>query len=146
MAIDTPQKLDEFTPHQLIDEIKQISEQFSTEVPGTRRNWPKSIRARILALDRLGIPRKRISELTAIPAATVFLWCRGSPARGRRTQGGFVELRKDTPTVGVSGSNLTVGLVESASDAFSLRSPNGFVFQGLRSIEDLVRVYRELSG
>jgi transposase-like protein len=148
MTIDTPEKLDELTPHQLVAEIQQISAQYATEVPGSRRNWPESIRARILALGRLGIAKKRIAELTGIPAATVFLWCRSLPRTGRRKSGRFIELKNDlVPTVGLTVVTPTVGAKTTGTIApgLMLRTPNGFVFENLASLEDLARLYRELS-
>ena len=61
------EKLDDLTPHQLIDEIKQIAEQYSREVNTARRTWPRSIRDRVLALHRLGLKCFRIARLTNIP-------------------------------------------------------------------------------
>jgi hypothetical protein len=81
-------RLDGLTPHQLIDEIRQIREQYLPEVgSGSRVSWPESIRSRVLALARLGVARKRIAELTEIPAATIFLWTRGFPGLKRRGTG-----------------------------------------------------------
>lgn len=66
-----PKRLDGLTPQQLIEEIGQIATQYLKEVPSNGRvAWPESIRARVLALARLGVPRKKIAELTPVPAAT----------------------------------------------------------------------------
>ena len=140
MPVETAEKLDELTPHQLISEIQEIAAQYAAEVPGTRRNWPESIRSRVLALGRLGIAKKRISELTGIPAATVFLWCRGLPRSGVRKRGQFIELGTDSnPTVGIKELTPTVGV-----NRLVLRAPGGFSFEGLASVDECVRLYREL--
>ena len=158
MTHETPEKLDELTPHQLIAEIRQIAAQYSAEVPGTRRNWPESIRARILALGRLGIPKKRIADLTGIPAATVFLWCRGLPRSAKRKSGRFIELGTESnPTVRIHGVSPTVGMnslrtplapvtpVAPRFPGLALRAPDGFSFEGLPSVDECVRLYRVLS-
>ena len=56
-----PKRLDGLTPQQLLEEISQIAAQYLKEVPSNGRvAWPESIRARILALARLGVPRKKL--------------------------------------------------------------------------------------
>ena len=155
MTLGTPEKLDELTPHQLLAEIHQIVGQYTTEVPGTRRNWPKSLRARILALEKLGIPKKRIADLSGIPAATVFLWCRQLPRTVRSGSGQFIELKSNSnPTVGIVPVSPTVGLeltgtqsapADPLTTGLILHAPGGFSFGGFGSVDDCVRLYRELS-
>ena len=62
MTIHSEHKLDDLTPHQLIQEVKEIADQYSQEVSSSRRTWPKSIRERVLALARLGVPCVRIGN------------------------------------------------------------------------------------
>ena len=144
--VETPAQLDALTPHQLIAEIQQIVVQYEAAVPGTRRSWPESVRARILALGRLGIPKARISELTGIPTATVFLWCEGLPRASRKVRGHFVELPvppeliRRIPTVGTP----TVGILPVAGPGLTLRAPGGFSIEGLSSVDECARLYREL--
>jgi transposase-like protein len=146
MTPDTPEKLDELTPHQLITEIQQIATQYAAEVPGSRRNWPESVRSRILALGRLGITRKKIAELTGIPAATVFLWCRALARQSNSKQGHFIELKKETiPTVRLSTVSPTVRIPTERTHGLSLRTPAGFLIEGFKSIDELLQVYREVS-
>ena len=146
MAPNTPEKLDELTPHQLIAEIQQIASQYAAEVPGTRRNWPESIRSRILALGRLGIPKKKIVELTGIPGATVFHWCRVLPRQGKRKSGHFIELQNDSvPTVRLPTVSPTVGMTPEPTQGLSLRTPAGFLIEGIGSVDELARLYREIS-
>jgi hypothetical protein len=73
-----PEKLDELTPRQPIAAIRELSEQHAVEVPGARRTWSESIPARILALGRLGLPKRRIAKLSGIPQPTVLNRCRSS--------------------------------------------------------------------
>ncbi len=147
MTPETPAQLDALTPHQLIVENRQIVVQYEAAVPGTRRSWPESVRARILALGRLGIPKTRISELTGIPPATVFLWCsQGQVLRAsRKARGHFVELPPPpdsciAPTVGI----LTAGTTPVPGSGLRLCSPDGFSFEGLSSVDECARLYREL--
>ena len=115
MTPTTDDGLDDLTPHQLIAEIKQIAEQYDREVTTARRTWPNSVRDRVLALARFGMPRSRIGKECGIPAATVFLWCKQVPGRKRGTtteprevlgQARFLalrgsDMRNSNPTVGI---------------------------------------------
>ena len=149
MTLDTPAQLDALTPHQLISEIQQIVVQYESAVPGTRRSWPESVRARILALGRLGTPKARISELTGIPAATVFLWCEGLPRASRKARGHFVELpappplSRTVPTVGIPTAGIPPASAVPVS-GLRLCAPEGFSFEGLSSVDECARLYREL--
>lgn len=163
MKILDPKLLDGLTPQQLIEETGQIAAQYMKEVPSNGRvAWPESIRARILALARLGVPRKKIAELTPVPAATIFLWCKGMPgvrSRGRPAidkqaralmpqvaDGSFIELPTD-PKRSVVGLESKRTLMDTETDGGSrlrIRTPQGFELAGLNSIDELITVYREL--
>lgn len=59
----------------LIDEIQQLREQYQAEV-GTsgRKAWPRSIKERVMTLDKTEIGTKRVAELTGIPYETILQW------------------------------------------------------------------------
>lgn len=59
---------------QLLNELKQISEQYAKEVSGKRRAWPKSIRERVIAARREKISFERITAATGIPLQTMYSW------------------------------------------------------------------------
>jgi transposase-like protein len=155
MTPDIPEKLDGLTPHQLIDEIRQIAEQYGREVKTARRTWPESLRLRVLALGNLGVPKQRISKLCGIPAATVFFWCKGLPQRRSRPTSDvaattalaprFVRLPeigtpKLTPTVGMGVSQPKTD-PESAHANLSLCLPGGIEIRGL-SVSQALELYR----
>lgn len=150
MTTSTTPDLDDLTPHQLIDEIKQIVEQYSREVTTSRRTWPKSIRDRVLALARLGVPRARIAALCALPSTTVFLWCR--PTRGAKgkssTEPRFLALSGGPAS---SQSNATVGMkselncsspVPTVAMGMHCLLPGGIEVRGLSSVEQVIALYR----
>lgn len=62
------------TQTQLIDEIRQLREQYLAEVPGRRSTWPKSIKERVLQLRQLELSYEKIAALTGIPAPTIYSW------------------------------------------------------------------------
>lgn len=127
-------QLDGLTPQQLVAEIQQISAQYEQEVPGGRRRWPESIRSRVLALGRLGVPPSKIAGLTGISRATVFLWCRKlSIGRARRSpRSDFVQLPV-SPTVEQMSLSPTVRLPGSVTpreeNRVSIIAPDGFRFE-----------------
>jgi hypothetical protein len=59
---------------QLLNELQQICGQYSKEVPGKRRPWPKSIRDRVIALRRAQISFGKISEASGISLQTMYSW------------------------------------------------------------------------
>jgi hypothetical protein len=74
--------------HQLLDELRQICSQYSKEVPGRRRPWPRSIRERVIALRRARISFGKISEASGISLQTMYSW-----KLGRETRGAFLPVR-----------------------------------------------------
>jgi len=158
-----PKRLDGLTPQQILKEIGQIATQYLKEVPSNGRvAWPESIRARILALARLGVPRKKIAELTPVPAATIFLWCKGMPgirsrdrpaidkqARALMPQladGSFIEVPTDPKrsVVGLESKRTLRDTEEQHLLGLRIKTPHGFELSGLNTIDELITVYREL--
>jgi len=59
---------------QLLNELRQISEQYAKEVTGKRRPWPRSIRDRVIALRRERVSFERIAKATGLPIQTMYSW------------------------------------------------------------------------
>lgn len=150
-----PKVLDSLTPHQLLDEITQIREQYVREVPGQRRSWPESLRARVLALARLGVQPSKIAKMTGISRASVFLWCSKVGQRDRvsqrpkspKTQ--FLQVsprpvvRQDSdPSAQMAPSHRQT----PEPGGLRLKLPSGHEFMGLESIPELLALYRALEG
>jgi hypothetical protein len=158
MTANSTYKLDDLTPHQLIDEVRQIAEQYSREVTTARRTWPKSIKDRVLALLRLGVPGARIGKECGIPVATVFFWYKQIPGRKRRTRAAaeprriprearFLALAgPDTcntnPTVGVELELEAPQMQPGAAPGFQVLLPGGIEVRGLASVEQVLALYR----
>lgn len=167
-SLESEERLDGLTPHQLIDEICEIVPQYLREVgAGGRVVWPERIRRRVFALVRLGVPKKKIAELTSIPSATVFFWCkgvsgsrgRGRPARSEFTASlppvapterrpGFFEIRttEKRSVVGLESLRTVRAPDASSVGGIGLRilSPQGFEFTGFGSFQEVAALYREL--
>ena len=58
----------------LMDEIRQLRTQYVNAVGAGRRVWPRSIKARILELEQVGIPPKVIAVKTGVPSETIASW------------------------------------------------------------------------
>lgn len=58
----------------LMDEVRQLRTQYVNEVGSGRRVWPRSIKARILELEQVGIPPKIIAAKTGVPSETIASW------------------------------------------------------------------------
>ncbi len=168
-----PKRLDGLTPQQIIEEIRQIATQYLKEFPSNGRvTWPESIRARVLALARLGVRRKKIAALTPIPAATIFLWCKGIQGSNLRRRPSQNDIQSDKITgeetlpwipqaehgsfialphvpkrsvVGLESQRTLRDTAESFKPGLRIRTPEGFEILGLNSLADLVSVYREIS-
>lgn len=70
----------------VLEEIRQLIEQYRREVPGGRRAWPESIKTRIGQLCVLGMSAKEISEQTELSYYTILGWVPESYRRRYRSR------------------------------------------------------------
>jgi hypothetical protein len=152
------------TPKELVAEIRQIVAQYKAEVRAGagRIAWPESIRTRAMALARLEVPKKQIADLTGIPIATIFLWTRSIPSRGRgrpatssvaMPEPGFRELTWTAiPSAAASGRKssvvglnaLTGKMTTDSSAGLVIEAPGGFRVSGFHSMADAAIFLREV--
>jgi hypothetical protein len=129
------------TPKELVDEIQQIIAQYKSEIRcgSGRVAWPESVRTRVISLARLEVPKKQIADLTDIPLATVFLWTRSIPSRGRgrpplhpasELEPGFREL----PRASGSQYKTTVVGMNALTEKMAIDSPIGLVIERKRPV------------
>jgi hypothetical protein len=81
---------------ELIEEIRQIREQYQAEVGSKRKPWPKSIRERVIELCDLGVAMPKIAEQIEVPYQTVTSW-----RKQKKSQPTFHALTVSAPTVTV---------------------------------------------
>jgi len=62
------------TRDQVVDEIRQLCNQYRNEVPSRRRTWPRSIKERVLQLLQLELSADEVASLSGIPAPTIYSW------------------------------------------------------------------------
>ena len=79
---------------ELIEEIKQISIQYNSEVGRGRKAWPKSIKDRVAKLFDSGLRATAIAEQTGLAYFTVLKWRPAGHKKTsrRKSQKGFKEL------------------------------------------------------
>ena len=148
------------TPKELVAEIQQIITQYKSEIRhgSGRVAWPESVRTRVISLARLEVPKKQIADLTDIPIATVFLWTRSIPSRGRgrpplhpasELEPGFRELPRasgsqyKTTVVGMNA--LTEKMAIDSPIGLVIETPGGFRITGFSSEKSAATFLREIS-
>lgn len=113
---------------QIVDEIRQIRDQFQKEVLGRFRAWPESLKARILELAEAGWSVSKIFQQTGVPVPTIYTWRRGRVSRAKSTKKGggrFVAIevsRAPTSDLAVNRERKDLKVQEES------HSRNGYVF------------------
>jgi DNA-binding transcriptional regulator YiaG len=109
---------------ELIEEIRQIREQYQVEVGSKRKPWPKSIRERIYELRDLGLPMPELARRLSIPYQTIAAW------QSKRPGPSFHALAIKAPTVTVGESEATVkSAVLSSDPTVTVRTPDNFTIE-----------------
>jgi hypothetical protein len=120
----------------LLDEIKQISQQYQQQVPGRRKAWPNAIKQRVIALKDLGLSFKAISEQTGLPYFTVLGW--------RETRGTFRQVSPSQEIVTATVTVPTCPLIPATvipTATVTVATPEGYRIEGL-SISQLIELLR----
>ncbi|MBU6375845.1 MAG: hypothetical protein KGQ59_07615 [Bdellovibrionales bacterium] len=117
---------------EIFEQLNQICEQYKKEVPGRRHAWPKSIKDRILALQRAGVGAPQIAKRVPVPYATIMSW-----AIAEKKSGGFLPVKvvkaKRSPTVTVRGARDLGGASRTKTESLTVTvvTPEGFRIEGL---------------
>jgi len=145
---------------QLLDELRQICTQYAAEVPGKRRQWPESVKTRVLRLRFLGLSNHRIAQETGIPVMTLYTWKMPNAEQARALPeprpeddcGGFVPVRVVQRRTGLPAREAEALTTVKASDRQKRRTPptvtvvhpNGIRLEGL-TLEEALEAMRRLS-
>lgn len=65
---------DEREAEQLLSEVRDLFEQYQSEVPKKRKPWPESIKSRIATLWGLGVGNHQIAMEAKVPVQTLYSW------------------------------------------------------------------------
>lgn len=115
---------------QLVEEILSIKDQYQMEVGSRRKPWPKSIKTRILELDRLGMPMLQISESIKIPYQTIMHW-RFMNRKSIDPKNNFhaVAVKNPTVTVGKSLTKALTSKIPPLDPTVTVRTPDGYILE-----------------
>lgn len=126
----------------LIGEIHQIKEQYQIEVGSKRRPWPRSIRERIEALERLGIGAKTIAGDTGVPYHTILQW--QFLKRKKSKTNAFHQLTVAEPRTSMPTSTVTVKAEPKIIATVTVTTPSGFKIEG--STEAICKILKSNRG
>lgn len=138
-------------------EIVQMKARYATEIRGRRKEWPRSIKERVLMLLAAGIKLRHISRRTLIPYETMVLW------RRERQRTALVELVRSVPpefaevtvteevatvvenqvTVAATVPSKVLTVTESEDSSITVTTPDGYTIR-LKSAEEAVVFVRGL--
>ncbi len=111
----------------LIDEIKQIREQYVSEV-GKRRTWPRSIKERMAKLEALGLKAGAIAKRTSVPYQTILVWRYQERKRFHQVQ--IAPGKSISKSSSLSAQEIKMP-TQSEKTSLRLVVPGGFVVEGL---------------
>lgn len=126
----------------LIGEIKQIKEQYQVEVGSKRRPWPKSVRERIDALERLGVKAKTIAGDTGVPYHTILQWQFLKRKKSKTNE--FHQLTVAEPKSAVLAPTVTVKAETKIFATVTVTTPSGFKIEG--STEAICKILKSNRG
>jgi transposase-like protein len=127
------------SPDQIVDQIRQIKNQYEAQVTGKHKQWPRAIKERVVALVEMDLSLSTISERTGISYHTIASWT-AQPNRSK-----FREMTVAQPTKSVAvtvTSKRPVGrppkkLVPVAKNCntrngtVTIMTPGGYLVEGL---------------
>ena len=125
---------------EIVDEIRQISNQYRAEVPSGRKAWPISIKDRVRELKSFGMADTKISSLTGISAQTIWGWKIGKSNQIMNPESAsFLPVAvKEPSTVTVETqkvSNQIADRNEKFISTVTVVTPNGYRIEGLGILE-----------
>lgn len=137
--------------HHLIDEIRQIQQQYAGEVRSRRRPWPASIRQRIEQLSDLGMSFKEISERTKVPYYSIMNWRHGKPSV--KKQGFHALTIAPLGKASEPAATVTVPIVAGKTEGWpigivTVTTPDGYQlrFEDARTVAKVLEELRGGSG
>ena len=130
---------------QLVDEVKQITEQYKKEVSTKRRAWPKSIKDRIFEIRNQGHSCRSISKMTGIPEPTVWLWIsKQKEAQAVETEPGFMPVQVNSTVKSLTVKARTKTLTVTEDKSFKVELPGGIKIEGV-DLDAIVELSRRLA-
>jgi hypothetical protein len=115
----------------LVEEIKQIREQYESEVgPGGRKVWPRAIKGRVGKLiEHLG-SIKEAGEMTGISSDTLYAWRAQAKIKTSQFKQISVVNAKSVTVTDTDFPDRQI-LQQSGSVTVTVTTPRGFLIEGL---------------
>jgi hypothetical protein len=128
----------------LLAEIKQIKQQYQHEVGSKRRPWPRSIRDRISALEKMGVSPREISDGSGVPYHTILQWkfLKRKLDKNKSFHPMVVNNEGDLPVK--SPPTVTVKTDLKPSRTVTVTTPLGFRIEG--SAESVCKILKSFRG
>jgi hypothetical protein len=125
----------------IFSEIKQIKADHEKQDRREGLGWPSSIKDRVEELEGLGLSAKAIADSSGMAYATIMQWRYNRRSKAKafhevRVKAHFNnKKRKSKRTISKSSVQAMPGFenpsMESSASGLSLRTPSGFVIEGL---------------
>jgi hypothetical protein len=129
------------TAENLIQEIKQIIQQYQIEVGSKGKPWPKSVKTRVFQLIDLGFTLQSISDDTGIPYYSILNWRHRGKEKAKSER--FQELAL---TPNLSGSvAVTESCHNSQSAAVTVTTPGGYRIEA-QDAGDVIKILKAMGG
>jgi len=127
---------------EILNELKQICEQYKAEVPGRHRAWPESVKNRVQLLRQAGVSYPKIAKVSAISLPTLYKWAQDERAKKAPIPPEFHQL----PVVLSHTEAVTKPAKEKSfkkATTITVIAPSGLKVMGLK-VADACKVIREL--
>ncbi len=126
----------------LINEIKQIIQQYQIEVGSKGKPWPKSVKTRVFQLIDLGFSLQSISDGTGIPYYSILNWRHRGKEKEKSER--FQELALTPNCAG------TVAVTERShtsqkSAAVTVTTPGGYRIEA-NDVCDVIKILKAMGG
>ncbi len=137
---------------QILDQIRQIKEQYESQVTGKHKQWPRAIKDRVVALTGSGMKIQVLSDRTGISRHTVASWTAklarrkfqeitvSQRPRGRPPKALNLKHRNRTDT-----KKIVTVASHRRNGSVTMVTPTGYKVEGL-TVADLLEFFKKLGG
>jgi len=129
---------------QIIEEIRQIKDQYESQVTGKHKQWPRAIKERVIALTEAGVRSRLVADRTGISYHTVVSWNQISKKNSFRELT-IVDTSKKVATATRKSATVTVAKKSSpitdTKKVVTVKTPDGFLIHA-HSVADVLQIIR----
>jgi len=141
---------------QILDQIRQIKEQYESQVTGKHKQWPRAIKDRVVALADSGMKIQVISDRTGISRHTVASWTAklarrkfqeitvSQRPRGRPPKALNVKHRNRTDARKIA-TITNRQIHRRRNGTITMVTPTGYKVEGL-NVADLLEFFKKIGG